>query len=184
MTMKLRFALRFLLTFAVLVPLWWQFGIGEAYRDALLQAVRLLSPLANGWWLDLGGAEATFRRGGDSLPFLLNLPAIAMGLMPLASLIVATPGQGLRTIGLRLGLAACLYFAVDALVVLAYPWFMHDPGRVKDTVGVFAGMVAFVVAPLGIWFLVTYPTLQSLWQIGPAPAAPAPPAPRAARRGS
>jgi len=182
--MKWRFALKFLLTFTILIPLWWRFGIGEGFRDAVLATVQLLSPAVNGWWLERAAATATFRRGGDSLPFLLNLPSIAMGLMPLTSLIVATPGQGLQRIALRVPAAVALYFAVDVAVVLAYPYFMHDPGSVKDTVGVFAGMVAFVVAPLGIWFIVTYPTLQSLWQIGGSapPALKAGPVPRATQR--
>jgi hypothetical protein len=184
--MKLRFALRFLLTFTILVPLWWQLGVGEAYRDAILQVVRLLSPVVNGWFLEIAAGAATFRRGTESMPFYLNLPAIAMGLMPLWSLIVATGGQSAKQVGLRIFFAAALYFGVDTLVVLAYPFFMYDPGRFKDTVGVFSGMVAFVVAPLGIWFVVTYPTLQSVWQIGATPGttpAPAAPARREARRG-
>lgn len=179
--MKLRFALRFLATFTILVPLWWQLGVGEAYRDAILVVVRILSPVVNGWFLEIAAEAPTFRRGAESMPLYLNLPAIAMGLMPLWSLIVATGGQNAKQVARRIFSAAVLYFAVDTLVVLAYPYFMYDPGRFKDTVGVFSGMVAFVVAPLGIWFVVTYPTLQSLWQIGATP--PDGPAPREARRG-
>ena len=37
----------------------------------------------------------------------------------------------------------------------------------KDTLGVFSGLVAFVVGPLGLWFILTYPALRSVWQLGP-----------------
>lgn len=170
--MKLRFAVRFLLTFSLLVPLWWRLDLGNLYSDALLRLVGWLSPAVNGWWLDLTASPPAFTRGAESLPLYLNLPAIAMGMMPLASLIVGTPGQSIRQITIRILLGLVLYFAVDAVVVLAYPAFMYDPDTIKDTVGVFSGMVAFVVAPLGIWFVVTYPTLRSLWQLAPNPAPP------------
>jgi hypothetical protein len=31
--------------------------------------------------------------------------------------------------------------------------------------GVFSGLVAFVVAPLALWFVLTYPVLRPLWQL-------------------
>lgn len=169
--MKLRFAVRFLLTFSLLVSLWWRLDLGDLYSAALLRLVGWLSPAVNGWWLDPTASPPAFTRGAESIPLYLNLPAIAMGMMPLTSLIVGTPGQAIRQILLRIALGIALYFAVDAAVVLAYPAFMYDPNTIKDTVGVFSGMVAFVVAPLGIWFVVTYPTLRSLWQLAPNPAA-------------
>jgi len=163
--MRWRFALKFLAAFAAIIPLWWALDLGEAYRRALLQFVAWTSPILSGWWLDLG-STATFRRGATELPLLLNLPAVAMGLMPLFSLMVATPGQTLVLLLLRLPLALGLCFLLHAIVILAYPVIMTDPNVFKDTAGVFAGLVAFVVAPLGIWFTVTYTTMRPLWRIG------------------
>ena len=181
--MKWRFALVFLATFTVLVPLWWQLDLGHHYRDAVLLAVRWTSPLVTGWWLDWEGGSAAFRRDRVDLPFLLNLPAIAWRCLPLISFVAPAPVQGVRRSAVLVPLAVALYFGVDVAVVLAYPTFMHEPGRVADTIGVFAGMVAFVVAPLGIWFAVTYPSLRSLWQIDPAAGDPRTvPGPRATRR--
>jgi hypothetical protein len=31
--------------------------------------------------------------------------------------------------------------------------------------GVFTGLMAFVVAPLGLWFVLTYSALRPLWQL-------------------
>lgn len=167
--MRWRFAVKFLATFAAVIPLWWALSLGELYRDAVHLIVGWTSPLLTGWWLDAGavssGGHALFRRGADEVPLLLNLPAIAMSLMPLTSLLVATPGQSLRLLAVRLPLAVGLCLAIHAAVVLAFPWIVHEPNPVKDTVGVFSGLLAFVVAPLGVWFGLTYPTMRGLWGI-------------------
>lgn len=164
--MKARFAAKFLATFTLLVPLWWAIDAGILYRAALLTVVGWVSPLT-GWWLQFDpGGVPEFRRGGVTLPFYLDLPTIAMGLMPLLSLIVATPFQSARRIALCLPAAIALYFLVDLGVVLTYPFVMDRPNLLKDTLGVFSGLVAFVVAPLGVWFLLTYPALNSIWQLG------------------
>jgi hypothetical protein len=33
---------------------------------------------------------------------------------------------------------------------------------------VFTGLLAFVVAPLGLWFIMTYSALRQLWHLGSA----------------
>ena len=98
---------------------------------------------------------------------LLQLPALSMGLMPFLSLVVATPGLGWKRATVTAIGGAVLYFLVDVIIVLAYPPIMDHPNIVKDTLGVFSGLVAFVVAPLGLWFVLTYPALRSIWQLGP-----------------
>lgn len=168
--MKWRFAAKFLLSFAVLMVLWAQVDFGVRYRSAAIAVVQVLSPLVNGWQLehDRPGASAdiVFRAGSSELPMLLQLPALSMGLVPFVSLIVATPGQSMRRIAVNALLGSVLYFAIHVIVILAYPFIMVHPNAVKDTLGVFTGLMAFVVAPLGLWFVLTYPALRSLWQIG------------------
>jgi hypothetical protein len=88
-----------------------------------------------------------------------------MGLVPLLSLIVATPGLGARQTAVRGLIGAVLYFLIDLIVVLAYPLIMDQPNVFKDTMGVFTGLIAFVVAPLGLWFILTYSALRPLWQL-------------------
>ena len=169
--MKWRFALRFLTTFALLIPIWWAVDFGPLYRSAALSLAQIISPITNGWLLEFDRPgfvdDAVFLRGDQTLPMLLQLPALAMGLMPLISLIVATPGQTPARIAVCVVAGSVLYLLVDVLVVLVYPFIMDQPNTFKDTVGVFSGLVAFVVAPLGIWFGLTYPALSSIWQLTP-----------------
>lgn len=175
--MKWRFAAIFLTTFAILTVGWWATEFGDLYRVAAFKAVQVISPIIGGWFLHFdepGMAGAVFRRGSQTLPMALRLPALSMGLMPLVSLIVATPGQSIKRIAGAALLGCFLYFAVDVIVVSIYPLFMDQRmggapetflDIVKDTVGVFSGLLAFVVAPLAIWFVVTYPALRSVWQL-------------------
>jgi len=173
--MKWRFAITFLLTFAILVVLWWRFDIATRYRVVALATAQALSPVVNGWFLyyDEPGMvdPVTFRRGERNLPMLLQLPALSMGLMPLVSLIVATPRIGVRRGALTVVAGSVLYFLVHVTVVLTYPFIMDRPNFIKDTAGVFSGLMAFVVAPLALWFVLTYPVLRPLWQLSAPPAA-------------
>ena len=169
--MKWRFAGKFLISFAILIVLWARSDFGTHYRTAALAAVHALSPVVNGWQLehDQPGAIADilFRSGNRELPMLLQLPALSMGLVPFVSLVLATPGQGVKRAALNVVLGSGLYFLVHVIVLLAYPLIMDRPNAVKDTLGVFTGLMAFVVAPLGLWFVLTYPALRSLWQLSP-----------------
>ena len=171
--MKWRFAAKFLTSFAILMVLWGRTDFGDHYRTAALAVVQFLSPIVNGWQLehDKPGAVATilFHSGNRDLPMQLDLPALSMGLVPFVSLIVATPGQRVKRIAINVLLGCVLYFLIHVIVVLAYPAILDRPNRVKDTLGVFTGLLAFVVAPLGLWFVLTYPALRSLWQIGQEP---------------
>lgn len=174
--MKGRFAARFLLTFTLLVIVWWLTDLGQLYRTAALAVAQVLSPVVNGWWLEYdrsGLADpVVFRLGSEQLPMLLQLPALSMALMPFLSLVAATPGLGWRRGLLAAAVGSLLFFAIHVVIVLIYPLVMVRPNFVKDTIGVFSGMVAFVVAPLALWFVLTYPALRNLWQLSiePRPA--------------
>jgi hypothetical protein len=178
--MKLKFAGIFLTAFAILTAIWWLIDFGELYRTAVLFGAQLVSPVLHGWFLefDVPGLEgaAAFKRGAESLPMVLQLPQLAMGVLPLTSLIVATPGQTWPRAAMAAVAGCLLYYLVDVIVVAIYPMFMDQRmggapqtfvNVIKDTVGVFSGLVAFVVAPLAIWFVLTYRALQSVWQLTP-----------------
>jgi hypothetical protein len=168
---KWRFAAKFLLSFAALLVVWWWLDFAEHYRKAILHTVRFLSPHINGWQLefDTPGSvgDVVFRSGHQQLAMLLQLQALSMGIVPLLSLVFATPGLRASHAVLRGVIGAALYFLLDVLVILAYPWIMDRPDVVKDTMGVFTGLLAFVVAPLALWFAVTYSALRPLWQLTP-----------------
>ena len=174
--MKWRFAAKFLTAFAVLLVGWALIDFAALYRSAVLSAVQLVSPIVSGWWLDWDRpglvGEVTFRTGDRQLAMLLQLPALSMGMVPLLSLVIATPGLTIAQTASRALLGAVLYFAVDVAVVLVYPFIMDQPNVVKDTFGVFTGLIAFVVAPLGLWFVLTYSALRPLWQLQSAPSSP------------
>jgi hypothetical protein len=167
--MKWRFASKFLIAFALLLVLWSWINFAHLYRNAVLIAVQQVSPIVNGWWLEFDKLEVAgdvvFRFGNRQLAMLVQLPALSMGLVPLLSLIVATPGLRVRQLVLRGLIGAVLYFLIDVGVVLAYPLIMDQPNVFKDTMGVFTGLMAFVVAPLGLWFVLTYSALRPLWQL-------------------
>ena len=81
--MKWRFAVKFLVTFALLVVFWFVTGFGEHYSKLVLPVAAIFSPLINGWLLDIGARGVFFRRGHDEIEFFIQLPALSMGLMPL-----------------------------------------------------------------------------------------------------
>ena len=171
--MKWRLAIKFLIAFALLLVLWSWINFAHLYRNAVLIAVQRVSPMVNGWWLEFDKpnvvGDVVFRFGNRQLAMLVQLPALSMGLVPLLSLIVATPGLRVRQLALRGLIAAALYFLIDIAVVLVYPLIMDQPNVFKDTMGVFTGLMAFVVAPLGLWFVLTYSALRPLWQLTPKP---------------
>ena len=168
---KWRFAGKFLVAFTLLLVLWSWIEVAQFYRSAVLRVAQLVSPMVNGWWLEFDEpnlvSEVVFRLGKRQLAMLVQLPALSMGLVPLLSLIVATPGLRLRQTALRSVLGVVLYFLVDVAVVLAYPLIMDRPNMLKDTMGVFTGLLGFVVAPLGLWFVLTYSVLRPLWHLTP-----------------
>jgi hypothetical protein len=169
---KWRFAGVFLVAFAALLTVWWAIDFARFYEAAVLAAARVVSPIVNGWWLDYGrpgsAAEAVFRSGQRELKMLLQLPALSMGLVPFIALVTATPGIGVKRAAITALAGSLLYWLIDVIVVLVYPLIMDHPNMFKDTMGVFSGLVAFVVAPLALWFVLTYPVLRPLWQLTPS----------------
>jgi hypothetical protein len=171
--MKWRFAGIFLLSFALLLVLWWAADVATLFRSVVLTIARAISPLVNGWWIDVKPNDAIFRSGSRKLHLLVQLPQLSMGMVPFLALVAATPGIGLKRATIAAAVGSALYVLIDVGVVLAYPFIIDQPNVFKDTLGVFSGLVAFVVAPLGLWFVMTYPELRALWQLVPPAPQPA-----------
>ncbi len=167
--MKWRFAGVFLSTFTALLILWWLLDIGQWYRTAVLGLAQWLSPLVNGWLMEIDQPNAPdpvlFVNGSRQLAMLLQLPALSMALIPLISLIVATPSIGWRRGFTTAAKGSGIFFLIHVGIVLLYPWLLDRPDLLKDTIGVFSGLVGFVLGPLGLWFVLTYPVLRPLWRI-------------------
>ena len=168
MTSKLLFIGRFLTLFAVFIVLGWLTDAPTRYATALRYTAAGASPLVNGWWLEsrrtLGGqTQLWFRQGDEELQLLLNLETLALGVLPLLSLLGATPGFGIRQLVVRALIGCTALFGLDLLVVLAYPFLVVNPNAWTDILGTFLGLLTFVGGPVILWFLLTYKHLRAVW---------------------
>jgi hypothetical protein len=167
---KLAFVGRFLGVFALLIVLGWASGAPHRYATALRVTTTALSPVTNGWWLETrtnaaGKEEMRFRRGETELKVLLSLDALALGLLPLLSLIAATPGLGARRLATACALGVAGLFGLDVLVLLLYPYLVSQPNAFTDIVGTFLGLLTFVGGPVILWFLLTFDRLRAVWHL-------------------
>jgi hypothetical protein len=169
--MKTRFLLRFLLVFAILVPAGARTGFPRLYARSLEIAAAAVGPALNGWSFESHPQSPPsglrFRRGSESLPLQLSLEALALGLVPLLSLIGATPGMSARRRGRAILLGVAGLFALDLLVLLAYPWMVRNPNAIKDITGTYLGLLTFVGGPVILWFVLTYESLEPIWHLPP-----------------
>lgn len=161
---------RFLVLFALLVALGWALAAPRGYAAALRGAATLTSPLVNGWSLERRAAPADrqeiwFRRGNSELRLALGLEQLALGLLPLLALLGATPGLGPRRLVTYAVAGVAALFALDLLVVLAYPWLVGSPNALTDIVGTFLGLLTFVGGPVILWFALTYQQLRGVWRL-------------------
>lgn len=170
MTSKPAFVGRFLAVFAVLVVAGWLTNAPKGYAAALRSAATLTSPLANGWSLEqrpstTGRQEIWFRRGNEQLRLGLGLEALALGLLPLLSLLGATAGLGLSRLLTRAVVGIAALFALDLLILLLYPALVGSPNALTDIVGTFLGLLTFVGGPVILWFALTFRELHDVWRL-------------------
>ena len=164
-----RFVGRFLAVFALLVIIGGAVGLTRGYAAVLQGAAALTSPAVSDWWLEeregVRGPEIWLRRGSQELRFALSMEKLGLGLYPLLSLLLATPGLGWKRSATNLAIAVASLFALDLVVVLAYPWLVV-PGAVNDITGTFLGLLTFVGAPVILWFALTFSRLRGVWRLG------------------
>ena len=175
MTSKAAFIGRFLGVFALLIVVGWLTGAPKLYARALYGGMAIGGPLANGWSVEeraktSGRQEIWLRRGGDQLRLALGLDALALGLLPLLSLIAATPRISARRLATCAALGIAGLYALDLLVLLLYPWLVGaELNPVAEITGTFLGLLTFVGGPVILWFLLTFRELGTVWQLGPKP---------------
>jgi len=164
---KLGFVIRFLSAFALLIVLGWATDAPARYAQVLRGSAALLSPVTTGWWIEMHpgpkGLETVFRRGEHSLPLLLSLDSLALGLLPLVSLLSATPGLSPARRFLTIVLGVAGLFLLDLIIVLLYPLLVNNPNPVTDIVGMFLGLLTFVGGPIILWFILTFRELRPIW---------------------
>jgi hypothetical protein len=160
---KGRFLCRFLLAFAAALAVWQWAGASHWYARSLLDTARLLGPVLHGWVLEddpSGQGLPTWVHGARRVQASLQFDALAVGLVPVLALLVATSGLGIRHRLRLLGVGALLCFALDTLIVSLFPVLVFYKNPFTDVLGTFLGVVAFVGAPVIIWFTLTYQQLQ------------------------
>jgi hypothetical protein len=159
---KLRFLGTFLLVFACLLVVWeWAQG-SRWYTAGLLAAAGFIGPMLHGWILETGasGGAPTWVHGGNQVRASLQFDALAVGVVPVLALLAATPGLTLRRRAALPLLGAALCFVVDTAIVAVFPLLVFYKNPFTDVIGTFIGLIAFVGAPVIIWFALTFRQLQ------------------------
>lgn len=160
---KVRFLCTFLLVFAVLLTVWKGTQGSRWYTDGLLVFAGVVGPVIHGWILETdprGQATPTWVHGADKVQASIQFDALAVGLVPLLALIAATPGLGLRRRAMLMAVGGVLNFLIATLIVALFPLLVFYKNVFTDVVGTFLGLIAFVGAPVIIWFALTFRELQ------------------------
>lgn len=160
---KARFLVACLAIFGVLLLGWRLTDASRAYTAGILALAGFVGPLMHGWVLEpdpSGVATPAWVRGADRVDLSIQFDALAVGLVPLLALLAATPGLALRRRGLLMLLGTGLNFLVDALILALFPLLVFYKNAFTDVVGTFLGLIAFVGAPVIIWFALTFRELQ------------------------
>jgi hypothetical protein len=160
---KGRFLCTFLVSFALLLVAWQRVDGARWYTRGLLAGAALVGPALHGWVLETeqdGFAHPTWVHGNRHVRASVQFDALAVGLVPVLALLLATPGLRLRRRALLLAGGALLYFAVDTLIVALFPLLVFYKNPFTDVLGTFLGLITFVGAPVIIWFALTFPQLR------------------------
>ncbi len=175
---KARFLGTFLVVFALLLIVWSWTGAARWYTDGLLITAGAVGPMVHGWVLEIDphGQRAPFWVYGENrVKAAIQFDALAVGLVPALALLAATPGIRLRRRAALMALGAALCFAIATSVVVLFPLLVFYKNAFTDVIGTFIGLVAFVGAPVIVWFVLAFRQLAPLL---PSFQRPAPPAPR------
>ena len=160
---KWRFLGLFLVAFAALLVVWRASGVTHYYTDGLLRFAGLVGPMLHAWILEIpepGHGPPTWVHGGERVEAAIQFDALSVGIVPVLALLAATPGlRWRRRLGL-MGAGGLLCFAVDTLIVALFPLLVFYKNAFTDVIGTFLGLIAFVGAPVIIWFALTFRELQ------------------------
>lgn len=160
---KGRFLCAFLAAFALLLVLWGWVDASRWYTRALLAGAGMLGPSLHGWVLEApphGQELPVWVHGDNRVRLALQFDALTVGVVPALALLLATPGLRIRRRALLLGVAATLCFGIDTMIVALFPVLVFHKNPLTDVVGTFLGLIAFVGAPVIIWFVLAFPQLR------------------------
>ena len=160
---KARFLSTCLLLFALLLITWRGTDGARWYTDGLLVSAGVLGPMMHGWVLETDPRSTpTWVNGSNQVQLSLQFDALAVGLVPLLALLAAMPGLGVRRRVTLMLIGGVLNFLVDTLIVALFPLLVFYKNPLTDVVGTFLGLIAFVGAPVIIWFALTFRELQQV----------------------
>jgi hypothetical protein len=159
---KARFLLVCLLSFGVLLAAWKLTDASRWYTEGMLGLAGFMGPLLHGWVLEAGpqGGPPAWVQGANHVDLSIQFDALAVGVVPLLALLAATPGLGLQRRGILMLAGAGLNFLVDAAILALFPLLVFYKNAFTDVVGTFLGLIAFVGAPVIIWFGLTFRELR------------------------
>ena len=162
---KGRFLAAFLGVFALLLVVWeWTKAAGW-YTQGLLAGAAIVGPIMHGWVLQMGarpGDQPVWVHGDRQVQASLQFDALSVGVALAITLLAATPGLTLYRRAVRLLAGAALCFAVDVLIVALFPLLVFYKNAFTDVIGTYLGVIAFVGAPVIIWFALTFHELQQV----------------------
>lgn len=160
---KSRFLAGFLGLFAVLLAAWNASGVGVPCVRLVLALAGAAGPMLHGWVLELpagGQSRPVWVHGADRVDLVIQLDAVVVGVVPLTALFLATPRLGWRRRCVLVAVGLVCHLVLSAVIVTLFPLLVFHQNAFTDIVGTFLGMLAFVGAPVIIWFGLTFRHLQ------------------------
>lgn len=157
---KSRFLGVFLCTFAAFLIVWRVSDATRYATDGMLRFAGLVGSMLHGWILEFRNGTPTWVHGGNTVEVAIQFDALAVGIVPVLALLAATPGLHWRRRLVLMGAGALLCFTVDTLIIALFPLLLFHANAFKDVLGTFLGTIAFVGAPVIIWFGLTFRELQ------------------------
>lgn len=160
---KGRFLLGFLLAFGVLLALWNKTAAGDWYTRGLLRGASWAGPVTHGWLLEIPAQpnrRPVWVKGGAKVDLKIQFEALAVGLVPLLALLLATPGVPLSRRLRRMAIGTLVCFTVDLTILVLFPLLVYNQNDFTDILGTFLGLVGFVGAPVIIWFALSFDELR------------------------
>ncbi|MBI3785979.1 MAG: hypothetical protein HY270_21515 [Deltaproteobacteria bacterium] len=162
---KLQFFGVFLISFAILLVIWGVTPAARWYTGAVLAGAGTLGPLMHGWVLSVpptGQGKPVWSSGQNQVQASIQFDAMAIGLVPLIALLIATPGVPWgRRLG-RVALGLIFNFFIGVIIVAMFPLLVFYQNAFTDVLGTFLGLIAFVGAPAILWFVLSFRELQGV----------------------
>jgi hypothetical protein len=161
---KTRFFVTFLLSFAAFLVVWGRTDAAHWHTRALLAFAQIAGPMLHGWVLEMpppGRPHPVWRFGENQVEASMQFDALAVGLVPLLALLAATPGVPPWRRLWRMLLGATINFTILGIIIAMFPLLVFYKNPFTDVIGTFLGVVAFVGAPVIIWFSLSVRELRS-----------------------